>query len=82
MDRINDRLKVGKPLRRQADTCADHDAVVFCRSQVAFYCLTSVSIWTDVADIGLPSSVGHLLQREADTGAYLLDTHTRSAKQD
>ncbi len=76
MNRVNNRLKVCKALRRQADTSTDYNAVVACRSQVALHCLPGSSIRTDVADIALPSSVCHLLQRKRNTGAYLLNVHT------
>ncbi len=76
MDRVNDRLKVCEALRKQADTSADYNAVVVCRSQVALHRLPGCSIRADVADIALPSSVCHLFQRKYNTSAYLLNVHT------
>jgi hypothetical protein len=77
MDRINNRLKICKALRRQADTSADYNTGIVCRSQVTFHRLSSRSIRPNPADIGLPSSSRHLLKCKRHTGAYLLSAHAR-----
>lgn len=65
MDRVNNRFKDLKALRRQGDTCADYNAGIVCPSQVTFYYLPSRPI--------LPSSVRHLLYYKRHTGACLLN---------
>jgi hypothetical protein len=77
MDRINNRLKIRKALKRQADTSADYNTGIVCGSQVTFHRLPSRSIRTNPADIALPSSVRHLLKGTRHTGAYLLSAHAR-----
>ena len=77
MDRINNRLKICKSLRRQADTRADYNTGIVCGSQVTFHRLLSRPIRTNITDIALPSSVCHLLERKRNTGAYLLSSHAR-----
>ena len=77
MDRVKNRLKYCKALRRQADTRADYNASIVCGSQVTLHRLASRSIRTNVADIALPSSVCHLLECKRNTGAYPLRAHTR-----
>ena len=77
MDRINNRLKDCKALRRQADTSANYNAGITSRGQVILHRLPGRSIRTDVANIALPSPVCHLSQRKRNTGADLLSAHTR-----
>ena len=75
MHRVDDCFKQRKSLGRKSDTSADHNACIVCGSQVTFHCLPSRLIRTDEADIGFPSPVSHLLQRERNTGIYLLGAH-------
>jgi hypothetical protein len=76
VDRVDDGLEQRKAPGRQADTSADYDAVAARGSQMTFHRLPGSFIRTDKANVGLPSSVCHLLQRSRDTGAYLLNGHT------
>jgi hypothetical protein len=70
------RLEHRKTLRRQADTSADYNTVMVCRSQVTLHRLPSGFIGADEAQIALPSSVRHLLQRKRDARPYLLGAHS------
>jgi hypothetical protein len=49
---------------------------------VTFYRFPRRFIRADEAEIGLPSSVCHLLQPEREAGAYLLGVHFQAAAQD
>ena len=76
MDCVDNRFEYLKVLRRQADTSADHNTGIVCGSQVTLHRLPSGFIRADEAQIALPSSVCHLLQRKGDTGPYLLGAHS------
>ena len=73
MDRVDDRLKQRKALRRQADASANYNAGIVCGSQVALHRPPGRLIRTDEAEISRPPIPG------LSSAAQALPRSTRTA---
>ena len=55
MDGVDHRFKQNQPTRWQADTCANHHAVVDVTGKAAFNCRDRGLVGVDEADLGMPA---------------------------
>jgi hypothetical protein len=73
---IDDGLEQQKVLGRKANPAPDDNAIVCRSAQPPLQSWTCRCIRLDQAYVGLPSTVSHLLQTQANSGLNLLGIHT------